>query len=299
MGRVFALFALGLLTAGCGPIPQPFQGTKKVSSDIAFLDVPSAVGIASAPVMGVPQPLNQEFTKAIAQALEPYEIPAEATASNKGLGFSLQGQVMEPTRKDGVVNASVMWTLKSRKGQSAGVYIQTIAVPIQDWEKGGGSTATRLGRDTAAGIAGIIEGSTNQAAGGVSTAPDRSALKADVPPPVRITVKPVEGAPGDGRDSLQAATLESLLANGAKRDDVNPEVVLMGRVEIQASVNNQDFVTIAWRAITQDGADLGEVKLTNTIPHGSLDGRWGGAAFTIVDAGLAQLLALLAVAPRF
>ena len=90
-----------------------------------------------------------------------------------------------------------------------------------------------------------------------------------------------------------------MLTNGAKRDDINPEVVLMSRVEIEPSINGQDFVTIIWRAISQDGTDLGEVKLTNTIPRGALEARWGPTAFAIADAGLPQLLQLLTTAPRF
>jgi len=297
MTRLTAIVLAALLVAACGPIPQPFQGTQKVTADVPMLDVPSAVGIAVIPVSGLPQPFNDQLTKEIAKGLEPYEIPAEAVAVNNGLGFSLHGTVVNPVRQDGVVTADVLWTLKSRRGRDAGVYMQAFSVPERDWTQGNGASATRVGREVAAGIAGIIEGSTTQAAGGSTTpAPERTAAP---PKPVRITVKPVDGAPGDGREALQLATLEVLLANGAKRDDVNPEVVLMGRVEAEPAAGGQQFVTIAWRAIAQDGTDLGEVKLTNTIPQGALDGRWGPAAFAIAEAGLAQLLELLALAPRF
>jgi hypothetical protein len=121
----------------------------------------------------------------------------------------------------------------------------------------------------------------------------------ETPPPLRVAVRPMEGAPGDGPKSLQLATLETLLVNGIKRDDINPEVILMGRVEVEPSVGGQDFVTIAWRAISQDGKDLGEVKLTNHVPHSSLDGRWGATAFAVAEAGLPQLMELLSLAPRF
>jgi|GEM_PF-1306234 hypothetical protein len=298
MKRVCLALVLAIMSAGCGPIPQPFQGTQKVSSDIAMLDVPSAVGIAIVPISGLPQPLNDAFTKAIAGELKKYEIPAEATAINTGLGFTLQGSIIEPKRQDGLVNADVLWRLKSRRGADAGVYLQAISVPAQDWDTGSAATAAALGRDAAAAIAGIIDGSTNQAAGGVSAAPS-AVTSTEAPKPLRITVKPVEGAPGDGQEALQLATLEVLLTNGAKRDDINPEVVLMSRVEIEPSINGQDFVTIIWRAISQDGTDLGEVKLTNTIPRGALEARWGPTAFAIADAGLPQLLQLLTTAPRF
>lgn len=300
MTRLFIVLLAAALSAACGPIPQPFQGTKKVTADIAALDVPSAVGIAIVPVIGMPPDFSTALTKAVAKELEPYEIPAEATALNTGLGFSLQGTFVNPSRADGMVSGDILWRLKSRRGQDAGVYLQGIAVPIAQWEGGGGAAmAARIAQDTASGIAGIIDGSTNQAAGGASPTPAAPARGPEPPAPVRISVAQVDGAPGDGREALQLATLEVLLSNGAKRDDVNPEVVLMGRVETEPSINGQDFITIAWRAISQDGAELGEVKLTNTIPRGALDGRWGATAFAIAEAGLPQLLELLAAAPRF
>jgi hypothetical protein len=297
MTRCVLMAALAVLASACGPIPQPFQGTNKVTADIPMLDVPSAVGIAVVPVSGVPQPFNGQLTKEIAIGLEPFEIPAEAVPANTGLGFSLKGSAINPVRKDGMITADVLWTLTSRQGREAGVYMQAFSVPERDWDQGNATSALRVGREVAAGIAGIIERSTTQAAGG-SPAPTPERTTA-APKPVRISVKPADGAPGDGREALQLATLEVLLANGAKRDDVNPEVILMGRVETQPSANGQQFVTIAWRAIAQDGTDLGEVKLTNTIPQGALDGRWGAAAFGIAEAGLAQLQELLALAPRF
>lgn len=295
--RVLFALAMAITLTACGAVPQPFQGTKKITADVAFLDVPSAVGIAIVPVQGLPQPLNGQITANVAKALEIYEIPAEAMPINKGLGFTLEGRVVDRTQQNGTVSADLVWILKSRNGREAGLYMQAVALTEAQWSDGAESAAIQVSRDTAAAIAGIIDGDTKRAAGGAAGVV--SAVAPEAPKPVRISVKPMDGAPGDGREALQLATLETLLASGAKRDDINPEVVLMGRVETEPSVNGQDFVTIAWRAISQDGTDLGEVKLTNNIPRGALDGRWGATAFAIAQAGLPQLIELLSTAPRF
>jgi hypothetical protein len=295
--RVALLLAFAAMIAACGPIPQPFKGSKKVTADVAMLDVPSAVGIAIVPVSGIDGALNADITKAIATQLQAYEIPAEAMALNTGLGFTLQGTLVNPNRADGIFTADIVWRLKSRTGKEAGFYLQGISLPVPAWDNASPEVASRIGREAAKSIAGIIDVSTDQAAGGVITT--SAARKAEAAKPIRISVKPVDNAPGDGREALQLDTLVTLLINGAKRDDVNPEVVLMSRVLTEPASNDQDFVTISWRAISQDGTDLGEVKLTNTIPRGSLDGRWGPTAFAIAEAGLAQLLELLATAPRF
>lgn len=298
MIRRFCLFffCLAALTA-CGSVPQPFKGAKKVTADVAFLDVPSAVGIAIVPVQNMPQPLGAQLTEAIAKGLEAYDIPAEAVPRNTGLGFTLEGRVANRTDAKNTVTVDLIWILKSRSGEETGLYMQAIALPEAEWNAGSPTTAMRVSRDTAAAIAGVIDGNTRRAAGGNLQANIPAA--AETPPPLRISVKPMEGAPGDGREALQLATLETLLTNGAKRDDINPEVILLGRVEIEPATRDQQFVTIAWRAISQDGQDLGEVKLTNTVPKGALDGRWGATAFAVAEAGLPQLLQLLAVAPRF
>jgi hypothetical protein len=297
MSRICAVLMMGLLVVGCGPIPQPFQGTAKVTADVASLDVPSAVGIAVVPVTGLPGPASDTLTKALAKGLEPFEIPAEAVPRNTGLGFTLQGTAVNPTHVDGRVSGDILWRLKSRQGRDAGTYLQGISVSAAEWEQGQGETLDRVGKDAATAIAQLIDGSTAQAAGGSIT--PVTSPQATTQKPLRISVKPVEGAPGDGQEALQLAMLEMLLNNGLKRDDVNPEIVLMGRVVIEPAQGGEDFVTISWRAITQDGAELGDVKLSNNIPKGSLEGRWGATAFAIAEAGLPQLMELVALAPRF
>jgi hypothetical protein len=292
------IFILALSLAACGDTPQPFKGTKKVTSDVAMIDVPSAVGIAVIPVQGLPQPLNGQLTGAVAKALEPFEIPAEALPFNQGLGFTLEGRVVDKTTENGVITADVLWILKSRTGQESGLYMQAIAVTEQQWQLGSLAAAAQTGRDTAAAIAGIIDGDTQRIAGLKATKAKNDTPKENERP-IRVSVKPMEGAPGDGREALQLATLELLLANGVTRDDTNPDVILIGRVDTEPSVGGQDFMTIAWRAIAQDGEELGEVKLTNNILKGALDGRWGPVAFTIAEAGLPQLVELLSYAPRF
>lgn len=292
---IAALLVIGL--AACGAVPQPFQGTRKVTADVAFVDVPSAVGIAIVPVTGMPEPLNGQFTAALAKGLEAYDIPAEAVGANTGLGFTLEGRVANRVEERGTVTVDLIWILKSRKGQESGLYMQSMSLAPAEWAGGAPGAAIRVSRDTAAAVAGIIDGNTRRVAGG-SLMPAASPGR-EAPPPLRISVKTVDGAPGDGPKALQLATLETLLANGIRRDDVTPEVILMGRVLVEPAANGQDFMTVAWRAISQDGKDLGEVKLTNTIPRGALDGRWGPTAFAVAEAGLPQLLELLSLAPRF
>ncbi|MDX2144483.1 MAG: hypothetical protein SFV19_14090 [Rhodospirillaceae bacterium] len=286
---------LGLVLSGCGPVPQPFQGTAKVTADIALLDVPSAVGIAILPIEGLTDPFAGEMAAAVARALEASDIPAQAMATNTGLGFNLRGKVVERSDKAGTTTMRLSWTLASRKGVETGVYDQQATMLTLDLENANAGLAERLGRDAAAVITAMIEGGDALTSGPVQPQAPAKAQKPDFP---RVSIKPTEGAPGDGRTSLQLATLQGLVANGVKRDDVTPEVILASVVTLKPAPNGQEFVEIAWRALTPTGEEIGEAKLTNTIPRGMLNTNWGPTAFAIAEAGLPQLLELLALAPR-
>jgi hypothetical protein len=290
--RIIVAVAAAFAVAACGSVPQPFKGAQKVTSDLAVLDVPSAVGIAVLPPSGVPEPLAGEIARAVAKGLEAYDIPAEAVAVNGGLGFTLSGRAAPVAAGGDPVALAIDWSLVSRRGATAGRYAQNAQVSRSAWQSGGAAAET-LGREVAAAVARMIDAATPIPP--TATAPAAAADAAPALP--RVSVKPVEGAPGDGREALQLAMIQLLVENGVKRDDVAPDVLLIGRVEVRPATGGEDFVEIAWRAITQDGQDLGEAKLSNTIPRGGLDGAWGAAAFAIAEAAMPDVMTLLALAP--
>ena len=116
----------------------------------------------------------------------------------------------------------------------------------------------------------------------------------------RIAIAPVEGATGDGRESLRLALIQVMFERGVARDDSNPEVTLRAVMTSEPVPGDQLKVAIVWRAVGRDGKDLGTVRLDNTIPAGALDGPWGPTAFAIATAAAPDLVALLgtaAVAP--
>jgi hypothetical protein len=295
MNRRLVIAALGL--GACGQLPQPFKGGPKVTSDLAVLDVPSAVGIAVVPIRGAPDPFNAQLAKAVAVELERREIPAESVIENRGLGFSLSGEVLSATEANGQAALQGRWSLRSKRGSDAGSYTQRFTIRALEWREGSIEGAGRMGRDAADVVVAMIEGTDSLTTG--PTVLDQPARAKPVAPSyATFTVRPVEGAPGDGRDSLQAALAQALVAKGVRRNDVAPDVVLMTRVDVSPSAAGQDFIEIVCRAITQDGRDIGEAKLTNIIPRDALVGRWGPTATTIANAALPDILELLSIAPR-
>lgn len=295
MIRLLALCA-ALVVAACGAVPQPFQGSPKVTTDNPLLDVPTAVGIAVLPVRGAPAPLATQISTAVASRLQSLEIPAEAVPVNDGLGFTLEAEARPAEADSAAVSVVLTWTLRSRR--AAGVndplhtYRQVVNVPAALWQGGDPATAARLGDEAAVAIGDLISG----IAPPVIAAP-QIAAKAAAPDFPTVSILPVDGAPGDGREALRLAILAVLSNNGVVRDDVSPAVTLRGEVTLTPVPPNLQRVEILWRAVLRDGRELGTVRLYNTVPQGMLDGQWGATAFAIADAALGDLLTLLASKP--
>lgn len=289
-----AVIALLLTLAACGAVPKPFSETPRVTTGNLLLDVPTAVGIAVLPVRGVPAPLDMQISRAVAQRLQVSEIPAEAVPENRGLGFTLLGEATTQDAGAAEVSVVVTWTLRSRRGTNASdptrTYRQVVSVPRAVWQAGDEIAAGRLGVEAGLAIGDLINGIAPQAV----AAPAPAVVKPTFP---SVSVKAIEGAPGDGRESLRLAVLQALNINGVRRDDVNPDVTLTCEITITPFDSARQRVAISWRATTRDGKDLGNVRLDNTIPIGALDGAWGPTAFAIADAALADLLTLLASKP--
>ncbi|MCB2109067.1 MAG: hypothetical protein KDE14_15260 [Rhodobacteraceae bacterium] len=289
---IIYVIAAALLLVACGSVPQPFRGTPKVTADRAILDIPSAVGIAVLPPEGVPDPLAGQLGDAIAASLAAYDIPAEAVRVNGGLGFSLTGKVSDISISNGLARVMIDWRLISRRGEPEGEYMQRAELPAMDWQTGG-AAADRLGADVADAVLSMID----QASIVEPVAPSGSAATAAAPIYPSVSVTPVEGAPGNGREALQLAMIQTLALQGVKRDDVSPAVVLAGQVSVKPTATGDEFIEIGWRALRPDGSELGKISLTNTIPRGALDGSWGAAAFAIAEAALPDVMQVLSLVP--
>ena len=270
--------------AACGQVPQPFSGASRVISDSPFLDTPTAVGIAILPVAGVPAPLNAQISQAMADKFEALEIPAEPVTENRGLGFSLQGEIENTETAGTEMTAHIVWRLKSRRGAIAADYRQTAKIPLAAWQNGDRGTAVLVAGEAAAKLTHIIAGDAPVEAMPAPLARPKFAS---------VSIKPTDGAPGDGRESLQLAVTQMLIENGVRRDELMPDVILTCTVTATPFNDTLQRVAIVWHAKRRDGADLGNVKLENTIPAGSLDGNWGPTAFIIANAAGNDLLQLL------
>ena len=283
---VVAIIALLILSA-CGEVGRPFLGAPQATADTPRLDIPTAVGIAVVPVRGLPDSLNTAVSRAAASRLQAFEIPAEAVPVNTGLGFTLEGTADAVTPGTGGRTVSVMWMLKSRRGEVRGTHRQNVFSPEKAWQDGENETATLMGGEVATAIAALLGADT----------PVTTAEGKPVPSLPTVSVKAVEGAPGDGRESLRLAVIQILNENGVRRDDVDPDITITCVMRSIPATDGLQQVEIVWRATARGGADLGTMRLDNTIPNGALDGPWGPTAFAIADAAAADLVTLITSTP--
>lgn len=278
---VLAIAVMAL--AACGSVPQPFRGTAKVTHDNPLLDVPAATGVAILPVSGVSTELSDSYTKAVAERLDAMEVPAAAVPKAGSLGFIVSGAASNLVDSPTGQTLDVAWTIKSRHGSIVGHFVQSIR--ISPGEGGDRSAAAATARSIAYHM-------------GLGGEPKEAVVPTPAAPVLpSVSVKPVEGAHGDGRTSLTLAVLQALSDAGMRRDDVNPEVILYGKVETRPATFETQSVTISWRAVLRDGRELGTMKLENDIPIGALDGAWGPTAFSIAGAAQKDLVRLITSAP--
>ena len=119
----------------------------------------------------------------------------------------------------------------------------------------------------------------------------------------RLLISGVEGAPGDGAQSLPRAIAEIL-----KRQNVaivtdpqaTADLVLDADVVVAKPKAGKQNVKIVWRVRRKDGGEIGTVGQENDVPAGLLDGAWGDVAYMVAASaqdGIMQLVARGAPSP--
>lgn len=261
---------LGLLNA-CGPIPKPFQSAPAIKISNPLLAIPDGAGVTVTPVEGANPNVSGPLTEALVAALIAREIPATAGGALTN-GLLLEGKAQWQDRK-----ALIDWRLTDHLGNQ--VALVQAEVP-----------ATRTAYDQ--GYPLLIQELANTAADLVANSlhPDATVLTEQTGAR-SVAVVGVEGAPGDGNAALASAMTAVLKEAGVSIAD-SPEdatLLLAGSVLQGQPQNGSQEITIRWWLMDATGTVLGTLQQSNLVPEGSLNDRWGGAAY---DATLANVQAI-------
>ncbi len=218
----------------------------------------------------------------MASALLKREIAASDKTASIG-SYELVGKIEEPPPSGDKVALVAVWQLRDPSGQSLGERTERAEASASDWQQGAEDAVARLAAASADRLADLLqdEPPTEAALGGLT----------------RLLISGVDGAPGDGGQSLPRAITEIL-----KRQDVaivtdpqaTADLVLDADVVVAKAKAGKQNIKIIWRVRRKDGAEIGTVGQENDVPAGLLDGAWGDVAYMVAVSaqdGIMQLVA--------
>lgn len=263
-----AVAALGL--AACQPLPQPFRPETKGAA-VSPLALP--IGESSVfvqPLEGLPEDQGRLMAEAIAAALDDQDIPATATYRNP-LSSDL---VISLDRTPAAGTPSWRWRLDKAGKQAKAGSPQPLRHAL---EKAAASAEPADRKQFAAAIAAVIG----------------PALQPDLPESLygsagkKLAVLDCDGAPGDGNKSLRQAMREMLILSNRPpvADPARADYLISCNVRVWSDTADSERVAIEWALLGTDGNRLGQVRQSNRIPKGQLDGIWGRTAHIIAQGG--------------
>ena len=274
-----AAVALGL--AACQPLPHPFaEDAPRPGSPMLTLRDSTSVTIA--PIDGAPRATAEKLGPAMASALQHREIAASDKTASIG-SYELVGRIEEMPPSGDKAALVAVWELRDPSGQSIGERTERLEAAARDWEEGSEDAVAHLAAASAEQLAALLQ--------------DDAPAEAEAGGHTRLLISGVEGAPGDGGESLSRAITEIL-----KRQDVaivtDPEakadLVLDADVVVAKPKAGKQNVKIVWRVRRKDGDEIGTVGQENDVPAGLLDGPWGDVAYMVAVSaqdGIMQLVA--------
>jgi hypothetical protein len=270
-----------LLLAACQPLPHPFaDDVPKPGS--AMLTLRDSASVAISPLKGGPRATAEKLAPAMAQALQKREIAAsDRTASIAS--YQLDGRVQRMPPSDGKAAVVVLWELRDPSGKLLGERAERVEATAGDWQQGKDDAVARLAAASAEQIAAMLL--------------DKAPVEAADEGQTRLSIRGVEGAPGDGGEAL-ANAITTLL----KRQDLaivsdphaKADLLLDADVVVAKPEAGKQHVKIVWHVRRRDGSEIGNVAQENDVPAGLLNGSWGDVAYTVAISAEDGIMALIA-----
>jgi hypothetical protein len=270
-----AAVALGLLVAGCQPLPHPFEDDRPAPR-APIMSLRNTTSVAVAPVAGLEAEARDRLAAAMASALQDLDVLASAESASRG-SLNLVGAAR--AAGSGV---AVDWRLVDPAGRALGQGTGTAPVGLEALNRGDAAALRALAVAAAPEVAKLLQD-------------DAPIAPAEIASLRQVVVLPVSGAPGNGGDALKlamtAALTQAKLTVLPAQDAKALSVV--GSVALDRPQNGQQHVAITWALIEPGGKQLGVVKQENAVPQGSLDGRWADVANLVAAAAAPGILAII------
>jgi len=280
--RFVPSLAMALLLTGClggptpsGPLPPGLVLPGSTGTDPALTLLPGTSSVAIDAVTGLPDGFAPNLRRALADAFAREEMPAALDAANRAstrLRATATLRPLSQREQDLVLN----WEIQL-PGQSELLHAEQHEPIPANREPTPPHWADIARRAVAALLPAM-----------------RPAMPVEQPP-ASVAIWEITGAPGDGTSSLRRAMEQMLRQNNRPLAPAHDHraLQLLCHITITPAPNRQENVAIRWTLLRPDGSEIGQIAQDNSIPAGSLNGRWGDIANAIAETawdGLAPLL---------
>ena len=264
---ILSVVAGALALAACGQLPRPFASDPDEPSPPDLLRPADGAGVvvdASRCAGDSAAALNE----AVIAALVRHEVPAAGTGGNRGS--------MRLVCAESGGGATLRWALDGADGAPLGAFEQALS----DFDPAADGGLAPLADDAAVRVLWLL---------GRNVPLPPSAVRP------ALVVTPIAGAPGNGAVALGRAMTKALEWRGATLalEPGENTLLVLGSVALSDAAAGSQLVEITWEVIRPDGARLGVVSQKNTVPEGSLDGKWGTIAAAIASSAAQGVVDLL------
>jgi hypothetical protein len=265
-----AALSLLLLVTACGDLPRPFEGRPGALATRLSQPPPARLAVIPTGQVLLGNTAATHYAAAVAEAMQEEALPATAEPVRPGdwrleLSAALRGAQVIPA-----------FRVRDPAGEERGM-AEARPVPAAAWTEAAPETLRRAGREAAPTIAALLAG--------IEAARRDADPDSLVNRPVRIHLRPVTGAPGDGNRSLARHMREQLTQLGMVVQDraEGADYAVAAEVTVADLPRNQQRVEIRWRVADARGAEAGQVAQLNQVPRGTLAGLWADVALVVAQ----------------
>jgi hypothetical protein len=259
-----------LLVAACGDLPRPFEGRPGALASRLSQPPPARLAVVPTGQVLLADAAAGQYASAVAEAMQEEALPAVAEPVRPGdwrleLSAALRGSQVVPG-----------FRVRDPAGAERGL-AEARPVPAATWSEASPDMLRRAGREAAPTIAGLLAG--------IEAARRDADPDSLVNRPVRIHLRPITGAPGDGNRALARHMREQLIQMGMSVQDKaeGADYAVGAEVSMADMPGNQQRVEIRWRVADARGAEAGQVAQLNQVPRGTLAGLWADVALVVAQ----------------
>lgn len=271
------LLVVAFLSA-CAGGNRPFENPNK-NVVPPLLQLGPRIGMTVSPVVGTPGELGpRDLSDKLVLALRKRDIAASTRALSRSSHF-LSVSVTDQKISGPYTIVSFAGQILAPTGQKGPNFQTALPIPTDQWLAGDAKLLDNISRELAAAIDRSIS------VGARSMAPEV---------PVRLDVRPCDGAPGDGNTALAKGAEDRLVELGVRLAFSSDLAThrLQCFVKVRPG-SDKDFVSMRWRVITAEGQEMGVVDLSNHVLSGQVNLVWASVAKEAGAAGAEGVYDLL------